>query len=213
MKRRQTLLALGSGAMTFSAGCVGFLTGSEPVTFEASRATVASEALEETEYREDDVSSETVSRSFSAAGQSREVEVTNWVAKYDRSIDFGALGSQEIAIFVVLSTPQVRVLDRTFNPVGQMSNRELLQQLQGRYEGFTVGDSVGSTSASVLGETTEIEKFEATATYQGQEIDLFVHISTVAHDDDYIVPVAVYPRQLPGEEQRALRLYSGVVHG
>ncbi|MDX1744946.1 MAG: DUF6517 family protein, partial [Halobacteriales archaeon] len=207
MNRRQALLSLGSGALTLSAGCLGVLTGTEPLTFEAGRATVSPATLGETGYEEDDVTSETVTRSFSAAGQSREVEVTNRIATYDRSIDFGPLGTQEIAVFAVLSTPQVRVLDRTFNPVGEMSNRELLQELQARYDGLTIGASVGTSSASVLGEAVEIEQFQATATYQGQEIDLFVHITTVAHEGDYVVPVAVYPRQLPDEEQRVLQLY------
>ena len=212
MNRRQALLTLGSGGLTLSAGCIGVLTGSEPLTFEASRATVSSAALEATGYEEDEVTSETVTRSFSAAGQTREVEVTNRIATYDRSIDFGALGSQEIAVFAVLSTPQVSVLNQTFNPVGEMSNRELLGELQSRYQGFAVGDSVGTSSASVLGETVEIEQFEATATFQGQEIDLYVHITTVAHEEDYVVPVAVYPRHLPDEEQRVFRLYAGLSH-
>lgn len=195
-----------------SAGCIGFLTGRESLSFEATKATVAEQALRDTGYEEDDISTRTVTRSFSAAGESREVEVTNWVARYERTLELGALGDQELGVFVALSTPQVRVLDRTFNPVGEMSNREVLQRIQSRYEGFSVGDRVDTTGLTVLGEDTEVEKFAGTATFQGQDIDLFIHITTVAHEEDFVVPVAVYPQRLPGEEQKVLRLYRGVNH-
>lgn len=195
-----------------SAGCLGFLTGSEPITFEATKGTVADQALTDTGYREQTVDSETITRSFSAAGQTREVEVTNWVARYERSLELGPLGEQDLGVFVVLSTPQVSILDRTFNPVGMMSNRELLERLQSRYEGFSVGERVDTRMITVLDEDAEVEKFEGSATFQGQEIDLFVHVATVEHEEDYVVPIGIYPRLIPGEEQKILRLYRGIEH-
>lgn len=213
MNRRQALLTIGSAGVTAAtAGCIGFLTGSEPLEFEATTATVTQSALDETGYEEAEVREDPITRSFSAAGQEREVEVTNSIATYERTIDLGPLGEQKAAIFAVLSTPQVKILDRTFNPVGEMSNRELLQQLQGRYEGFSVGGRVDTRSQTVLGQDTEIEKFEASATFNGQEIDLFVHITNVAHEADFVVPIAVYPQRLPGESEKVFRLYNGIQH-
>lgn len=212
MNRRRVLRLAAGGALSTTAGCVGFLTGSQPLTFEAVRATVRQAALESTGYEEAEVAPQTLSREFSAAGQTREVEVTNWVARYERSLELGPLGEQDLGLFVVLSTPQVRILDRTFNPVGEMSNREQLQRVQGRFEGFSVGSRVDSRTVTVLDTDVDVDKFEGTATYSGQEIDLFVHIATVAHDEDYVVPIAVYPRRLPGEEERALQLYRNLQH-
>lgn len=212
MDRRQFLLMGGSGTLVVSAGCVGFLSGSEPLTFEATKGTVAEGALSDTGYGEETVETQTITRPFSAAGQEREVEVTNWMARYERTLDLGPLGEQELGVFVVLSTPQVSILGRTFNPVGDMSNRELLGQLQSRYEGFTVGDRVDTRTIPVLGEDVEVEKFEGSATFQGREIDLFVHVATLEHEEDFVVPVAIYPQMLPGEEQKALQLYRGIEH-
>ena len=210
---RRTALRLGAGAaLSAAAGCLGVLTGEEPLTFEASRATVRQSALDDTGYAEDEVSRMPISREFSAAGQTREVEVTNWLARYERSLDLGPLGEQEIGLFVVLSTPQVRILDRTFNPVGDMSNRELLQQVQGRFEGFSVGSRADTRTLRVLGSDVDVDKFEATATYSGQEIELFVHVATVGHGEDFVVPIAVYPQRLPGEQDRAAQLYRNLEH-
>ena len=212
MDRRQALVALGSALNLSIAGCIGFITGEEALAFEATRATVPDAALDGTGYTEDEVGSEAVTRSFTVAGQSREVEVTNWLARYERSIELGPLGEQELGVFAVLSTPQVRVLDRTFNPVGEMSNRELLEQLQARYSGLSVGDRVGSDRLRILGEDATVDRFEATATFEAAEVELRVHVTTVAHADDYVVPIAIYPRRLPGEADRVNRLYEAIEH-
>ena len=213
MKRRRALLAIGSaGIATSVTGCIGFLTGSEPLELAAERATLSDRALEETGYEEDEIRDETISRSFSAAGQEREVEVTNWVATYDRTLDLGALGEQELAVFALLSTPQVKIFDRTFNPVGEMSNRELLQELQGRYSSFSVGSRVDTTEMTVLGESVEVEKYEGTASFDQTDIELFIHIANVPHDSDFVIPVAMYPKRLPGESDRVFRLYRGIQH-
>lgn len=213
MQRRHALRVLGSPGLAASmAGCIGFLTGSEPLTLEAEQATLSGRALEETGYEEDEIRDEVIERSFSAAGQEREVEVTNWVATYDRTLELGPLGEQELGVFAVLSTPQVKILDRTFNPVGEMSNRELLQELQGRYSSFSVGNRVDTTEMSVLGEAAEIEKYEGTASFEQTDIELFIHITNVPHESDFVIPVAVYPKRLPGESERVFRLYRGIQH-
>lgn len=212
MKRRKALLIIGAGTSMLTAGCVEFLTGEESLTFEATKGTVGRQAVQETGYQEQDVSTKTIARSFSAAGQTREVEVTNWVARYERTLELGSLGEQELGVFVVLSTPQVRVMEQTFNPVGEMSNRELLQELQSRYEGFAVGNRVATKLITILGNDVELEKFEGTATFQGQDIGLFIHIVTVAHEEDFVVPVAVYPKRLPGNEQKIFKLCRNIQH-
>lgn len=212
MNRRQAIVAIGSLTSLSSAGCIGFITGEEALAFEATQATVPNAVLEDTGYAEDDVSTEAVTRSFSVGGQSREVEVTNWLARYERSIELGPLGEQELGVFAVLSTPQVRVLNQTFNPVGEMSNRELLEQLQARYSNLTVGDRIGSDRLQILGEDATVDRFEATATFEATEIELRVHVTTVAHAEDYIVPIAIYPRRLPGEADRVNRLYEAIEH-
>lgn len=212
MRRRSMLSSLAVGALVGATGCIGVLTGEESVSFAASPATVSEGALEGTGYGLDEQRTDTITRAFSVAGQEREVEVTNHVAIYNRSVELGPLGEQELAMFVALATPQVRVLDRTFNPVGEMSNRELLDQLQSDYESLEVGSRVGSREVPILGESATVERFDGEATYDGVSVGLFFHITTVAHDDDYVVGIGIYPERLPEEESRVVRLYEGLRH-
>lgn len=209
---RRTFLAGSTLAFVPLTGCLGFITGSEPLEFEATRATVSDEALDDTGYTENSVEADTITRTVSAAGQERDVRVTNWIAEYGRTLELGPAGEQDLGIFALVATPQVNVLGRTFNPIGDMSNREILQQLRSEYEGLDVGSRVGSRDMSVLGENVTVDKFEGTASLEGINVDLFVHITTVEHGDDFVVPIAVYPQRLPGEEDNAFRLLDGIQH-
>lgn len=204
----QVLLAL----VLVTSGCIGFLTGDEPLAFEASSVSVTQDALDETGYETGTTREVALNRSFEVAGQRREVAVTNHVAEYQRTVS--VLGfERKAAVFVVLSTPQVRILDRTFNPVGDMTNRELLQQLQSRYSQVEVGANVGSTSVSTLGQSAVVDKFEGRASLGGTQIDVFIHVTKIEHDGDFIVAVGVYPQVLPNEDRNVLILVRNIAHG
>jgi len=199
--------------MVLTSGCLGVLTGSEPLSFGAAKATERQQTLSETGYRQVAVESQNDTRQFSAAGQTRNVTVTSWVSQYQRSVDLGALGSQPAAVFVAISTPQVDVLGRTFNPVGDMSNRELLEQLQSQYGRIQVGPQADSQNVTVLGSETTVSKFAGTATLGGTSVDVYIHVTKVKHDGDFVVAVAIYPQRLTGEQKRVFRLLDGLEHG
>lgn len=211
MKRRTVLAGSTLVAIPLT-GCLGVLTGTKPVEFEATPATVSGDALDDTGYTEDSVEADTITRTVSAAGQEREVHVTNWIAEYGRTLELGPLGEVDLGVFAVIATPQVNVLERTFNPIGDMSNREILQQIRSEYEGFDVGSHVGSQNTTILGETVPVDKFEGTATIEGRDIELFIHIAMVEHGEDFVVPLGVYPQRLPDEESRIFRLLDGIEH-
>jgi hypothetical protein len=192
-----------------TAGC-SYLSG--PLTFEANEATVGDGALGETGYEEVAVEDVTVNRTFSAAGQSKQVTVTNWLAQYERRVDLGPLGSQRAAVFVAFATPQVEVAGQAFNPVGDLSEKELLKRFQSRYQSISVGDQVGSTEVSTLGTTVDLKKFDGQATFRGQQIDVYLHVAKFEHGDDYVVALAVYPQRLSGEESKVVRLTEGLDH-
>ncbi len=213
MRAHRTIASVLLAALIVTSGCVGFLTGSEALEFSASKATPSDRALSDTGYEEVGVEEQTVNETVSAAGQEREVEVTNWMAQYDRSVDLGTLGSQRAAVFVAFATPQVEVAGKTFNPVGDMSNRELLRQLQSRYDGLQVGAQVGNDSVTALGEERAVETYEGQAGFQGATADVYVHVTTFEHDGDFVIAVAVYPQQLDGEQERVYALIGGLERG
>jgi len=211
MQRRHTLVGLVVVLVTVTAGC-GFITGDEPATFSAASATVGDSVQSETGYEEEAVESSVVTQNFSAAGQTRQVEVTNQRARYERSVDLGPLGSQRAAVFVTFASPEVEIATRTFNPIADMSTREIVQQFESQYEGLTVGEHVENRSVQALGASRTLQKFEGTGTIGGAEVDTYVHAAKFKHEGDFIVVIGIYPQQLDGEQAHVVALAEGIEH-
>ncbi|MFB6269375.1 MAG: DUF6517 family protein [Halobacterium sp.] len=208
---RQTTVAVALAVLVATTGCLGILEG--PVEFSASKATVQDSALDQTGYEEVAVNKSEVSREFSAAGQSKNVSVTNWVAMYERSVSVPALGEQRAAVFGAFASPEVEVLGQTFNPIDHYSEKELAELAQQQYSSLDIGQSVGTRSVTVLNASTNVTKFEGTATLGGgQSVDVYVHVTKVEHDGDIIVAVAIHPQQLDGEQERIDTLLRNLEH-
>jgi len=198
---RNVVAAVAVAVMMTTAGC-GFILGNDPVEFSASPATVSDEAVDETGYEETNVSEQVISREFEVADQSREVQVTNQLAKYERQLDLPQpIGSKRGGVFVALASPKVEVLDQTFNPLDDMSERDILERFETQYEGITVGERVGTQEVSALGAERELVKFAGTATLAGNEVDVYIHAAKIEHGDDFIAVVAIYPQQVDSEEE------------
>ena len=210
--RRRTLLGgLVSGLLT-TGGCLGVVSGDQPLSFESDSADVGGDALSETGYELADRRSPALTREVTVAGQTREVTVTNHVAVYEKSIDLGPLGRQKAAGFTLVTTPQIEVAGRSFNPVGKLSTERLLREFGSRFGGLTVDQKVGADSVSTLGASVTVEEYAGTATVQGREMEVSVHVTRFEHADDYVIAVGAYPRRLDGEAENVLALISGIEH-
>ena len=210
---RQTAMAATVALLVVTSGCIGFLAGDKPLSVESTEASVSSSTLEDAGYEHNRTTTVTVERTFEAAGQSRDVVATNYLTEYEKSVDLGAMGGErKAAVFVAFTTPKVEVLGKTFNPVGDMSNRELLGQLQSRYDSIEVGQQSGSDTVSVLGTEATVERFDGQARIGGTSVDIYVHVTKIEHGDDYVIAVGVYPQRLDGERENVLRLVSGLQH-
>jgi len=208
---RKIVLLLAAAAVATTAGC-GFITGSEALQVDAQPATVEDATLSETGYEAASVTNQTVSREFTVAGQTRQVNVTNSLAQYDRSVDLGPLGEQRGAVFATFASPQVDVLGQSFNPISDMSNEELLSEFGSQYGGLSVGEQVDNRTHTVLGTQTGVEKYDGTAELGGTTVDVYVHVTTVKHDGDYVVSLAIYPQELSGEQERVFTMLDGIEH-
>lgn len=210
---RRAFGGLVTGAVAAGSGCLGFILGNEAQEFEASPATVGDSALDESGYEqanEQETEKMEVTRTFEAGGQERDVVAVNYISEYEKNVSF--LGQEKrAAVFVAFSTPKVEVLGETFNPVGEMSNKELIQQIQGKYEGLRVGDEVDTQNVQVLDDTVEVSKFEGRAEFQGSEVDVYVHVGQAEHDGDFVIPIAVYP-QVADEESETIANIEGIEH-
>lgn len=214
MSARRLSVPLLLAALVLTAGCVGVITGSEPLVVEADPVSVSAAAQSAAGYEEVRTATQELQQEVSAAGQTREVVVTNHVAEYARSVDAGPLGAGEFARFVVVSTPAVDVLGRTFNPVGDMSNRELAELAQDQYEDLRNLQPAGERSLTVLGSETTVSRFTADASLQGsgQSVEVTLHVTRVRDGGDFIVVIAAHPTLLPGEADRVDTMLGGVRH-
>lgn len=204
MDRRTFVATTAAAAAAGLAGCSG-----SPTTFEAEPADTADAAASETGYEKQGTESQTISREF--AGTS--VEVVNRITTYQKTIDT-VLGSVRAGVFAAVSTPAVEVAGRTFNPVADYDTGKLIELLASNYEGISDPTRVGESSVEILGESRTYVRYEATATFEGREIDVAVHVTEALRDGgDFVVPLAVYPQQL-GERGRenARTLARGVEH-
>lgn len=209
---RHAVAGVALAALLVLSGCTGVLSG--PVSFSASQATVSDAALEETGYQHNSTQAMNVSRTFEAAGQSKEVEVTNWISEYHQRVGLPGVGEQKVAVFAAFSSPQVEILGTSFNPLAKYDDRQLAQRFTSQLDSVSGVREVGSQNRTMLGKTTEVSKFEASVTTAtGIEFDAYLHVTKVKHEGDIVVAVGVYPQQLPGQEENVYRLIRGVEHG
>lgn len=205
---RHRLISVALVVMVALSGCA-LLTG-ESLEFEASQATVSNSAQDGAGYQEVSVEPETVSRNFSVAGQEREVRLTNWVASYER--DLAVTTSPAPGTVAVFATPEVSVAGQTLNPLGSMSERELLDMVVQQYDGLSDPSEQGTRTITVLGEETTVTAYAATVTYQGQDVDVLLHLTKVKHEGDFIVAVGVHPAVMSADQAGIDTMFGGIEH-
>jgi hypothetical protein len=208
VSRRRYLAAAGSVGLL--AGCLDLIRG-ETLEFVASPARVSEAALDGTGYELKSQSEMEIERTFEAAGQSRDVLVTNVITEYTKSVDMGPVGDAQGALFTALTTPQVNVLDREFNPVAEMSAEDLAGIAQQQYSGIENLRNEGETEIQIQGASTTQTKFRAEAAFENSPVETFLHVSdAVEMGDDFVVTIAAYPELTPGEEENVLGMMEGV---
>ena len=217
ISRRGLALALVLALLT-SAGCVGFVTGNGPLTFEASPASATNATLSETGYHLQRQQSMEMNRTVSVAGQSRSVHVTNYVAVYARSADVempadtpsGPTGG----MVVVVSTPKASVAGQGLNPLGTAPIEKILTLVPGLLPGSSSVqrvEQVRSRPVTMLGSETTLRTFEVTAERDGTTATSSMALARVEDDGDYVLVLAVFP---PGnhDDDGVVRLLDGLRH-
>lgn len=209
--RRDVLAGAGTGLAVGLAGCT-----SGGASFGAAEATLATAVQSDTGYSHHRTTEDTIVKEFGRFGITRSVEVTNVVAEYDRAIELGLLDTRlQAAVFAVLSTPQVRILGRSFNPVADMSTVEIADLLQERYEGISDVEEDGEFTAPVAGESTTVTRFtaEARLVAAGVALDVYLFVSAAVEvGEDFLVTLSVHPQAHGRKEDTVRRLMDGVVY-
>lgn len=212
--KRQGLVLLAALALIAGTGCVGLVIG-DGVEMDPEHATVSDEALAETGFEFRESRSLYINETVTVLGQERQINATNYARIYDRSIDLEAF-DRETGGFVVISTPDVSVLGRSVNPAARMSNKELVERFEGDLESELgqIGNlsKVSERTEPVLGYASTVSIFETNTTIGDREVTLYVHVTTVKHEEDLVVAIGVHPETLQQQAPEIHRLMRGIEH-
>jgi hypothetical protein len=213
--RRAFLAGVGTVGAAGLAGCSGQLTA-EGAAFGATGATLSTSVQSETGYTHHRTAEDVRSRQFSRFGITRTVEVTSVVSEYDRAIELGWLGARiQSAVFATLSTPQISILGRDFNPIAEMDAAAIAGMLQDRYDNVEDVREDGEIETEVAGEATTVTRFtaEARLVELDRGIDIYLYVSDpVEVGEDFVVTLAAHPTAFGRNEDTVGTLLSGVEH-
>ncbi len=212
---RRAFLATGvTGVVVLSAGCLDFVRGEGPLEFDAEQAAPSDEALEETGFDELEVEEETFEESVEF-GVERDIEASLWISSYSKEVDIRGQ-SEDATAFVAVSTPDMSVAGRSFNPIDDMDSEELLDEFMDEMDSdqANIGDIEyeETFSVSILDESRDVDLLRGQTEYQGEEIDIDLVVSSFSHEDDYIVLVGTYPEMFQDEGDDVESLLESVEH-
>ncbi|WP_247000559.1 DUF6517 family protein [Halosolutus gelatinilyticus] len=218
MNRRPFVAALATGSIGATAGCFGLFD--DATSFVASPAIVDPDRAADAGYEYQGTVERVETREVPRTDET--VEATNYISEYTRTIEVGLdvldENSPEAGAFAVITTPQVQIAGRDFNPVGDMSNAEITERIQSQYEDLTINGSVGTRTVDGLGQSIDVETFAGEAKFLGQQdVDVFVDVAQPDDGDDHLVIVGAYPDDsglLAGDEEgRIDTMIGGLEHG
>lgn len=210
---RASALAGLLAVLVLTTGCLGLVTGSEPAVFTAAEVGVSDAALSETEFQHGDTRTEWLNRTVSAAGQEREVRVQNHVSAYRRPAQVDVDEGLTFGYFVVAATPQASIAGQALNPIGQMSPREMVDQLASGQNDVSDVQREDERTLTVLGSDAEVVRFSGTVERQGREIPVYVEVTRVQDGDDFIVGIGAYPQESADAVRPGVTtLFEGIDH-
>jgi len=213
MFTRRRALCLGAVGITALSGCAELATGDEPLAREAEPAAVSDSVLSETAHELDDERTETITEEVEAGGETREVEATNHITLYANTMEGPDGEAVERSLFGVVSTPAFEYVGQAFNPIADADNEEILEFASSEFGQLDVGEELEETTLTVLDSDTTVSKFDGTARFEGERVDVHVYVAAVRHEDDIVIGLGGYPEQLEAEEEDdVLGLFEGIEH-
>lgn len=208
MKRRTLLAGTGAVGIAGLSGCLGGVTEHRASTPYG----VPDGARSDAGYELRSVEALEIEEPVELGPIEETVVATNYVVQYEKTVDLGPLGEQRGGVFVTLSTPRISVLGQEFNPVAEMDTDQLIGLVQNNYESIDDVEHDEDAELDVLGGTVTRSRYVGTAQFDGTEVEVDLHVTeAIETEEDLVVAVAVYPRQLRDREQEhALGMMGGV---
>ncbi|WP_121821913.1 DUF6517 family protein [Halostella salina] len=202
MSTRRGVATVVVALLLATSGCIGFVLGNAPAEFTAANATASEDALAETGYGLNESRTVVENRTLDDLGN-RTVRVEGHANLYTKSDEF-LDRRQQVGMFAAVSVPEVQIADRSFNPISNQSNAELVERFQSEippeYRDVELSPAGSKTVGGVLGQQANVTRFTGTAEFQGREIEVAVYVTKVKQDGDWVVLMGAHPTQRPEEE-------------
>ncbi|MFC4542708.1 DUF6517 family protein [Halosolutus amylolyticus] len=210
MNRRTVLAGAGSIGLASLAGCLG-LAGLD--THESAPAGVEAGVREDTGYEQTGIEPIEITESFEVGPYSETITVTNYLTEHEKAVDMGPIGDARGAVFMLLTTPQVSIAGREFNPVEEMTTTELVELVEDNYDGIDDISHEEDETVTILDQETTMSRFTASAEFEGHPVDVSLHATeAVETESDLLVAIGVYPQRVRTvEESNVKDLAAGVV--
>ncbi|AGB37740.1 DUF6517 family protein [Natronococcus occultus] len=209
MKRRQIIAGAGTVGLASLAGCLGTV-GLD--SHEATPAGIEPEIREDAGYERTAVDELRLEETVDVSVLSEEIVLVNALTEYEKTLDLGLLGEHQGAEFVAFSSPQVELLGRGLNPIGERSTAELVDLVVTNYGGIGDVDHKTDEDVTVLGQSTTLSTFTGEAELGGRTVDVDVLVTeTVAAGDDLVATLGVYPTTFENEGEHVRSLIGGVL--
>lgn len=209
---RTVLAAVLVGCLLTTGGCAELITGDGPAKFAASEASVGDAALSQSGFEHTKGDWKNVSREVSVVGQNRTIHASSYYNAYTRT---ASDGETTTSAFAVAATPQIKLAGQAFSPVGDWTERDVVDELEGNFGEYgSVSDvqRTGSHTVTVLGSSTEVVHFAATAEVDGRSVDVTIYVTRLEDGDDYVIAGGVHLAGVEGGQDRIDALLEGIEH-
>lgn len=197
------------------AGCGGGSGGQtpEPITAEATEATVSQAALDAADYSEPDIRQQP----YNTTG---EIELSGDV-QLDLSYQFHATAvaaeyqaeGTPTPVFAVFSVPLIQPdqVDIERNPLKDRSISDIAALSQRTYDEISSVEHIENRTVLMLSEEVSFQLFQAQVGTDGSQTEVRLQYAQVRHNDDVVVAVGITPPS-SAETERVITLIEGIEH-
>jgi hypothetical protein len=211
---QQALLATLVAVLLTTAGCATMLAGSGPAKFEASPASVSEKALSDTGFEQTTARWKNLSRTIEAAGQTREIQISNYVTAYRHTL---ANTGVTRGGFAVLTTPQAKVAGQAMNPVKDWDDEKIINELSsgfaGNYGTIQNMETTGESSVSILGKKRTVTELTAEAKPDdGNATKVKIYVAKFKHSGDIVIAGGVHSTIDSKERGRIMTMLKNIEH-
>lgn len=205
MIRRRILIAVLLATTMALSGC-SIITG-DGATYVAEDVGVDESTVSETNFTLDRTEWQNRSRDVEIAGEERTVNVSTKIKAYTWGERRGA--------FAALSTPKVSVAGQEMNPLGDMSRKEVIRRLESGFDGQGEIESLERAeeyTVDAAGDERTVTVFSATATREGQERDIMIHVTKFTDGEDIIIGAGVHSADAQQVREDTETMLEGIDH-